>query len=506
VYPPPQAQLAAGGWNTAIGTYGGPGPQLVAGLGGLGGSAMRIPPRTYVQYISVTRSLNNNYSRIIGGFRFQVANLASTGGGQTSGWVFYDNSTAQCALVPQAISGRIALVQGDGTAATPAVLGNSLIGVADGTSHYLEFDITFGIGAAGGFTVWLDGVQVFSGIGTTQQSANAFCNTFGPNMNAVGYSGCTNIIDTDDLYIFSSAGSTNNAVLLTNPIVLTQFGTSDAQKQWSSNGNVIGNSYSTNAASLGISSNTMYLAAFTPIENCVLGNIAVLPQSTNATGKYKGVVYSDSGGNPNTLLSDGTAVTGLVANTQLTMPLVSPQNLVAGTQYWIGFYSDTGGNFQEFDATTKGRAGTVTYAGGAPSSPPTLTANQQSIMLFGLCTGGAANYPSEITNPSAGDASSLTSGSVGISDLYTFAALPTNVTNVYTVGVSGYTRLSYAGARTMNFNVSSSGTVSAGSAPGQVPLISYSWHDTNNDVDPHTGTTWSVSGVSASTAGMSIAS
>ncbi|MGH7239053.1 MAG: hypothetical protein ACREHG_03195, partial [Candidatus Saccharimonadales bacterium] len=213
------------GW-TYINIYSGVG--IASTLNGNTGYSITLPGVSAIPGNGISRTLAKGYSRLIGGVRFNSSLLSDT-----SQIVFSDSNTAQCSLTIQPTSGFITI--NEGFAGT--ILQQSTASVAGNTTHYLEWDITFGIGVYGGWTVWLDGVQITAGTGTTQQSVNASANmlqlhTYGPT------------ISFDDLYLFDDTTLFNNTALLSNPIVITQQPIGDEQTQFANNGNVVGYTYS----------------------------------------------------------------------------------------------------------------------------------------------------------------------------------------------------------------------------------------------------------------------
>lgn len=497
--PAPGPSLNMGRWSS-ITFYGA--PSIVPGLAGLGGYAVQLAAISdFSGQFSTT--LPANYSRLIGGFRF-TTNL-----GGYIGCTFYDNLTSQCSILVQPTSGFISIYTG--LAGTLLALGSA--SVAANTVHYIEFDITFGVGAAGGYTVWLDGVQVLSGTGTTIISAHTYANVF--QFCELAYS--SSATGTfDDLYLFDSTTAFNNAVLLANATVVTQFPIADHQKQFGNIGSVFGNSYCSNGNSTYILfANNMYLIPFTPNVNCTINSIGIYPcigyGGTSGSANFEGLLYADSAGLPGALLSGGTQVTGCSSGQLLTMPLVTPQALVAGTQYWLGLMLDTTIYMQAFDgggsvATTKGYLASRTYSSGAPTPAPSMSPGQATLCVFGICTGAATNWESEALNPPIGDLSAVSSATPLVEDLYTFPAVPTQVVDVYSVCVSGNAKLTYASAHTIELLALSSGVGGAGSRGTQTPTLNYAWYDTYFDVDPNTGAPWTPTAVSAGFYGMVVAS
>lgn len=443
----------------------------------------------------MVRTLPKSYARLIGGFRFNSALL------ENDGIVFLDSNTAQCSIYIQQTSGFIAINQGDGGTA----LASSTASVAGNTTHYLEWDITFGVGSQGGWTIWLDGVQILGGTGTTQQSANASANMI---MFEAGNEHGAHF-GFDDLYLFDNTTDFNNATLLSNPIVLTQAPIGDEQTQFANNGNVIGYTYTVNNFNglYSLPANSLYLVPVIPVVACNLNSIIVANTSISSpTAKAKGVVYSDNGGVPGTLLGTGTEVVGIGA--QLTLEFGTAVDLSEGVQYWIGLINDTSMSPAGYDTggDYHGQYVANTYSSGAPSSAPTMAAGQRTICIYGVCAGATTNWESENLLPPIGDVSSVSSASVGVSDLYVFPAIPTYADRVYTVVVSGYARLTVAGTHTLDLVAKSGSATGTGSNSGIAPSLSYAYYDSSFDTDPNTEGAWTPTTVTNANFGMKVAS
>lgn len=493
-----QSLLNSGGWN-CITPY--TSPSIVASLTGEPGYAVSLAQVSAGAGATFSQSLGPNQNRLIGGFRFNMNLFA------TSGISFGDLNTSQFTILVEAGTGYIMVCQsyeGDWSSSPPYVA-RSTVAVAANTTHYLEFDITFQPNATGGITVWLDGVQVLTWTGQTSQSGNAWANL----VQFVTNSGAAGNYTFDDFYLFTPSGSFNNAVLLSNPVIITQEPIADVQAQFTNQGNLIGYSYSLSGAFGQVNGNSLFLMKISPNVNCTLDDIViqVCYGGNNSGANMKGVLYADNSGAPGSLLSTGTQVTGFVQNVPIVLPLATPTALTAGTNYWLGFITDTTLYLQLFDGvTTGGAVASNTYTSGAPATAPTMSYNQSSLFLYGECTNAAHNFASVDLVPAPGDISSVASATIGISDLYSYAALPLNITAVYSVGVKGTAKLSVAGTHTINMLMKSGTVTSAGSEPGLVPNLSYGNYTSYFDTDPNTSTTWTVSGVNNSSAGMSVAS
>ena len=447
--------------------------------------------------LHLDKTLTTNYSRLIGGFRFQY----NLGEGAQPYFKLRDTTTAQCSVV-FLMSGHIALYTGEGSGGTLVATSSTLIGVS--ATHYLEFDITFGSSAS--YQVWLDGASILSGTGNTISTANSYANAI--SFFQAGSN--TSVFTFDDFYLFDTTGSTNNAALLTSPRIETHFPTGDSQTQFANNGSVIGTDYdiTPNNQRDDPGANTLFLLQVTPAVNMTLDSVACMPSASNGAANFTAVIYPDSGGSPNgqSLIASGTQVTGATAGTAVVGPFGSPPSLTGGTPYWIGFITDTDLQLYRTDLTSPGVKATNSYGSGAPGTCPSMTTGEPHWQMWGNCTGSAVNWVSENLNPQIGDLSSVTSSTVGNEDLYSFPALSTVPTAIYAASVKGYVRKTDIGSRTVDLRMKSSSSDSAGSNAGQAPATSYQWMGSYFETDPHTSSAWTYSGINAAVSGVKVAS
>ena len=435
---------------------------------------------------SASRSLPGNYPRLIGGVAMQP-NLANN-----SGVLFVDGTTNQCE-VGFNTQGKLVLWQG-GLGGTQIAIASSAI--TANTWHYVEWDLTFA--SSGSYTVWLDGVQVFTGTGALKVSANAYANS----VTLYGYN-CS----YDDMYLFDNTGSVNNAAR-GDSRVETLFPASDASVAFTFGQAVLGAYYNLAGLTALMSANQLMLRRFTPTVAGTLASVSVMPQSTSASANFKPAVYADNNGTSGTLLTSGPQATGCTAGTALTMALTTPQSLTAGTALWLGYLTDTAVTMQRQDtsgaATNAGYTATITYASGAPATAPAMSSGQTSVQLWGNVTGVATNFSEENQVPAGGDLSYVASTTVGAEDRYGFGALSSTLNSIAGVKVSALLRKSDSGARTISVQLKSGSTEVSGAA--QSPGTSYTYFALYQDIDPSTGQAWTASGVNSLTAGAKIAS
>src|SRR5215469_9546530 len=167
---------------------------------------------------AVNKSLGASYARLIGGVRLSVTSF-----GVGNGIQFIDASTSQAGIIINS-AGTFSVRNGTWNGGT--VLGTSTTTITLNSVHYLEWDITFSNSAA--YQLWLDGVSILSGTGDTTATANNSASQLNFVCSTSGSSWTI-----DDLYVFDTSGTTNNAVLNTSPRVETTFPTSDNSVQFS---------------------------------------------------------------------------------------------------------------------------------------------------------------------------------------------------------------------------------------------------------------------------------
>jgi hypothetical protein len=437
-------------------------------------------------YVNASRTLPSNYGRLIGGIALNPT-LSSN-----SGVIFGDAGTNQCAVGFNS-SGKLVLWNG-GLGSTQIAI--STAAITANTWHYVEWDLTFS--ASGSYNVYLDGVSVFSGTGNLKNSSNAYANQV-----ILSGSSC----NFDDMYVFDSTGSTNNAVR-GDSRVETLFPTADSSVAFSPSAGVFGAFYSLSNSTSYWSGGQLYLRKFTAPVSATLNSIIIVPAASSSGANFKPAVYADNSGSPGTLLSSGSQVTGATALTPITMPLTTAQSLTAGTNYWIGYVTDTALTMQRDDnssfATNAGYSASVTYTSAPPSTAPSMSSGQSSLQCWGNLTGMTTNYSEVNEVPPGGDLSCVTSSTVGAEDRYSFGSLSSTPSNIAGVKVSTLLRKTDTGARTITVQLKSGGTEVTGSS--QSPAVSYGYFSNYQDTDPNTSAAWTASGVNSVTAGTKIAS
>ena len=115
-------------------------------------------------------------------------------------------------------------------------------------------------------------------------------------------------------------------------------------------------------------------------------SIYLAPNGVAGQQLIEGVVYSDSGGAPNTLLGTSTPLTFLSTNTAgwYDLTFTTPLNLAAGN-YWIGVITGATGNVAGFryDSVTNSRdVSTNTYTSGPTNPFGAVTTDSEQMSLY----------------------------------------------------------------------------------------------------------------------------
>lgn len=446
--------------------------------------------------VSATRNMPTNYARVMLGFAIMF-NLVGSCGVELR-----DAGTAKISVGIDS-SGRVNVWRGSvgGT-----ILFTSGAIVASGTRHFIELDAKIN-NTTGHYQVWMDGVSLFNSDNAqnTSASGNAFVNqivlnTGGTDGSSVGF---------DDMVWRDNTGAT-----------LTPYGdiaikalqvTSDDSKQFTQQATALGTFFTEQTTTTDTPGISLVLVPVTPAANVTLSSVSLVTSVSALTAKLKGVVYSDSAGSPGSLLSDGTEVVGITADVAAVLPLATPQSLVGGTQYWVGYYSDTSLTVRKSDTWhSSGQRKLNTYASNAPAGPLAgMTTGQNPWVIWGNGTSGASNYPalSATSPPILSDLLSYNRDSVvGHEDVFVTSDLAVTPSTIYAVKLSALSKRSAAGTRTMDLEVKSGSATGTGSNPGITPGTTAAWSSTRFDTDPNTGLAWTQSGINAMKVGYKVAS
>lgn len=454
---------------------------------------------------AATVTFPSNYARSIGG----ITVLTQTGGAAMPGLRFGDTTTAQVSLGFDNTTGKIYAYRGtlpnNGSSST--LLGTSPETLTAGSTHCIEWDITFH-SSAGIIKIWIDGALSFSLTGqNTIATANAYFNTFGLAVGKVNGVNAQMTIDHLYCYCYTASGGSETPHL-TNPIIYTDFPSSDDTSDFVPLATILGSQeMRTTSVVGGFGTNQMYLRAFTPSTNVTLNNVNIMGNVTSSTAKNKAVLYANSGGAPGALIASGTEVVAQTGSTQLTLSFATGQALTAGTTYWIGFMCDTNTGYRiaYTGAPNNTYRKATTYASGAPDPAGAATATEVSFWMWCGCTNAVDNFAS-VNHTYPTTASYTASATVGNKDLFGFPTLTVSTSAIYCVAVRTNFSKTDGGARTANIKLKSGATTSNGNISGINPSLSAAFYTSYYVKDPDTGVTWTQTALNSAKGGYEIAS
>lgn len=480
----PTTLAAQGEWSIYSGNAGG--ITIVAALAGTGYAA-RFATGGSNAFNGFIKSLPASYARAIGGFCF-----SSAFGNGPGGITLDDTGTAQVSVVING-SGYIEVRRGD---VLGTVIATSTQTVTVNSTHWIEYDITIH-NSAGIIKIWLDGVITSINL-TGQNTRSSSNNTYNRFYNSCrAASGFFHDFTFDHLYLWcytASGGSETPA--LTNPLVETQWGSSDDSVAWSVGAHAWQNEYDRRTSNAP-GANFLAIAQSTCDATGNLDAVALMPAGTSATAKFKAVVYADSGGSPGALLATGTEVVGCTSGTLLSLPFGSSLAVTQGTVYWLGYITDTSVAI-EANSKTTGYKKANTYSSGPPSPAGSgFTTGQTTWNFLGIMSGVTTHYTQTDGLIPLDDLDYNYSSTLNQEDLYNFPALSSTPTAIYSVAVKGRVVKTDSGVRTLDMRTKSGATTGSGDRAGQVPLVTYSYLASYFQTDPNTGVAWtgSLSGV-----------
>lgn len=441
------------------------------------------------------RSLPTNYARHKFGFAF-IGNL-----GTRAGIEFLDAGTAQNSVWVTAAG---TIVIGRGAIGGTALFTSGAV-ILTSQWNYIEVDIKTH-NSTGTIELKLNGVVV-AGSTLTGLNTRAGTNDY---INQYKLYAISATAGFDDVYISDNTGGT--AAYLGDLTVDELTLNGDSAVQFTPTATVVGPYiHQITSASAAPAAGSLVLIPVTPPVNMTINSIVVLPRGTSASAKFKGVIYSDSGGAPNALLSSGTEAVSCTSGVNLSLPLVTPQALTGGTQYWIGFINDTSVAMQTSDVSAIGRRIANTYASGAPGTAGAMTTGQTTWAFWGIATSPASNYAAVLVANGVPMSEQIIQGyiqsaTVNHEDLYTVTDLGVTPTTIYGVQVNVFAARSDSGAKTMDIRLKSGSTTGSGNNSGITPPTTFAWQRSLFVTNPATAAAFTASEVNSMLVGQKVIS
>jgi len=474
------ADMATGYWDSSGGTI--TGATLVAGRF-TGSQALSFAATTGITFVK-SSAVNDAVHHLVVAFRQTATITGSTVGAYLE---LFDGVTAQCTIVFRS-DGAIVLTSGGPGGTTLA----TYTGAFPITNTWYAFECEIIINnTTGRFRVRKNGNTVddfdSGAVLDTQNSANAYANKL-----TLGYNATVSTQAFDDLFWRSDASSVPFAGDIR---CYTRMPASDSSVQFSRAPTTNTQTPFTQQTTSGFTAGTARYTPFTAAYDGTIGT-ATIPATAGYTGNLKCSLFASSGSAPTTVLGSATPITNPATGTN-TFTFGSPVTVAKGTQYWIGFDSDTSAGTFGFTTGTPGGTSTTAYAS-FPVASPTFTASAAIICSLTITTSTnncVVNEPQE-----DGLTSYVYDSTAGHADLYTIATIASTPATTYAVTTRAYMQKSDAGSRTAAVQIKSGGTTVASSTL-TLTTSGFQWTWRTDTTDPATGSAWAAAAVDAALIG-----
>jgi hypothetical protein len=424
--------------------------------------------------LTKSSAANDAVHHIIVAFR-QTAALSGT----TLGLYFQliDNVTNQCCIVFRS-DGAILL-----TSATPAgtVLATYTGAVsAQNTWFAFEFEVVIN-NTTGSFTVRKNGNPSNDFTATslnTRPGANSYANklTVGMNTQVIAH-------QIDDLLWRSDAASVAWAGDIR---CYTRMPASDASVQFARSLPIAAVTPFTAGGTTAVNNISPRYSSFTASYDGTLGTVSVTV-AAGYTGNMKCTLFASSGSAPTTIIASATTISNPATGPN-TFTFPTPPTLTKGTQYFLGWASDTSsGTWSVTSFATLGlvQSGSLAYASFPSVSPPTGNAAAE-IFTANITTTSNCSFVNETLQD--GTTSYVYDSTIGHADFYNIAPLAVTPAAVIAVVTRGFMEKSDAGFRSGAVQLKSGGSTVAATTLNLATSFLWSWRV--DLTDPNTSAAW----------------
>jgi hypothetical protein len=242
---------------------------------------------------------------------------------------------------------------------------------------------------------------------------------------------------------------------------------------------------STTAVVLGTGRYTAFTAAY----DGTIGT-ATVALSSGYTGNMKCSIFASTGSAPAAVLGSATPISNPATGVNV-FTFGTPVAVVQGTQYWIGFDSDTSsGTFTSSNSAGTGLSSTTSYASFPAASPTTASSFACSYTLT-IAIGSNRCLVAEAQQD--GTATYVYDSTAGDADFYGIASIGVTPASTIAVTTRGLVEKSDAGTRTAAVQLKSGGTT-VQSTPSTMSTT-FGWLYRTDTVDPATSAAWTATGV-----------
>jgi len=472
-----------GYWDSGVG---GSGFVFVAGR--FSGS-QALQSSTNSVYLTKTSGVNDAVHHIVCAF-MQTAAITGT----TSGMYLelFDGATAQCSIVFRS-DGAILLTSG-GPAGTTL---DTYTGAATTINTWYAFEIEVVINnTTGSWAVRKNGNtsndHALGSLNTRPTSTNNYANKL-----TVGRSATVNQQTLDDIFWQSGAST---GTWLGDIRCFARMPSSDSSVQFSKTPTTNTQSPVTASTTASITAGTARYSAFTAAYDGTIGS-ATISLGSGYTGNLKATIFASSGSAPTTVLGSANTVTNPATGSN-ALTFGTPVSVTKGTQYWIGFDSDTSSGTWSVASGTTGLSSTTAYAS-FPAASPTTSAAAAIVCSLTITLGG--NYAAVDEAQEDATTSYVYDSTVNDVDLYGIASISSTPASIIAVTTRAYMQKSDAGSRTAAVQLKS-GSTTVASSTLTLTTSGWQWAWRTDLTDPDTSAAWTASGVNNVTIGPKVIS
>jgi hypothetical protein len=410
-------------------------------------------------------------------------NQALSGASPMEFFTLGDGSSAQCSVVFRS-DGALILTSGSPTGTTLA----TYTGAVSAHATWFAFEIEVVINnTTGSFTVRKNGNTsndfTLGSLNTRAGTANNYANRLTVGMqNAPGGTGW----DLDDILWRSDTAS---VPWVGDIRCYTRMPVSDASVQFSRPAIYVQTPVAANSTTSVVAGRGQY-TSFTAAVDGTVGT-ATVSMAAGYTGNMKCSLFASSGSAPTTVLGSANVLANPATGSN-TLTFGTPITLVKGTQYWIGFDSDTGSGTWNIGAVGSGAFSTTAYAS-FPVASPSVTGSSFPV----VCTLSiAVSSNNTLVNETLQDAVNtyVYDSTAGHADYYGIAGIGSTPVSTVAVTTRGYMQKSDIGSRTAAVQIKSGSTTVASSAV-TLTTSGWLWAWRTDTTDPNTGSAWTATAV-----------
>jgi hypothetical protein len=407
-----------------------------------------------------------------------------------------DGATPQCSIGFRQ-DGALVLTSG----AIGGTVLDTYVGAVTAVNQWVAFEIEVVINnTTGSWAVRRNGNtsndHALGSLNTRPTSANNYANRFGIGVNATSVG-----TFLDDVFWRSDAAS---VPWIGDVRCYTRMPARDVAVQFTPPSATLPQTPIAASGAGSVAANSARYEPFTAPCSGTIGAVT-LPITVASTANFKCAIFASAGNVPTTVLGSATPITAPGVGTA-TFTFATPVPVAQGTQYWVGYNSDSSsGSYSQAASSSSGwLSGNTTYPAWPVSNPPGLSGASAPCFTLIITPTGGTNYAFVSEPQQDGSNTYVSDATAGDTDLYGLAPFVTPPLVSFATTVRSLMQKSDAGSRNAAAVLKSGATqVSTPAAPA---LTTWNWSWRTDQVDPNTGNPWTAAAVDAVQIGQTVVS